>query len=170
MFSVLGTQTEILDCLRSDNFSSRTTLFCNTRSSSDIAIEVYRIPTPGLPMLPLRRLFDFWFSSNRQLVVRPAGYLAATIDDCRRPLLSVLAPQGIALVEIARILEDAGFRGELDLTRNKAINISVIGRSRSASLLYVAQSLDDIDINGVETDRLPPYQRSEDGIPPPYTP
>ncbi|KAJ2754116.1 hypothetical protein H4R27_000208 [Coemansia aciculifera] len=169
MFSVLGTQTEILDCLRSDNFYSRTMLFCNTRSPSDILVEVYRIPTPGVPMLPLRRLFDAWFSKNRQLVVRPASH-SVSLNDYQRPLLKVHAPQGITLVEVARILEETGFRGELDLTRNKAVNISVMGRSRSASLLAMAQSLDDIDNNDPTACQLPPYQRSEDGMPPPYTP
>ncbi|KAJ2062197.1 hypothetical protein GGI08_002712 [Coemansia sp. S2] len=132
MFSVLGTQAEILDCLRSDNFCSHTMLFCNTPSPSDILVEVYRIPTPGVPMLPLLH-----------------------------------APQGITLAEVARILEETGFRGKLDLTRDKAVNISVMGRSRSASLLAMAHSLDN---NDSTTCQLPPYQRSEDGMPPPYTP
>ncbi|KAJ2343602.1 hypothetical protein GGH92_004845 [Coemansia sp. RSA 2673] len=166
MFSVLGTQAEILDCLRSDNFCSHTMLFCNTPSPSDILVEVYRIPTPGVPMLPLRRLFDAWFSKNRQLVVRPASH-QVSINDYRRPLLKVHAPQGITLAEVARILEETGFRGKLDLTRDKAVNISVMGRSRSASLLAMAHSLDN---NDPTTCQLPPYQRSEDGMPPPYTP
>ncbi|KAJ1800048.1 hypothetical protein LPJ56_006567 [Coemansia sp. RSA 2599] len=160
MFGIVGTKREIIDYLR----TMRTMVFTQMSArtyTSDIVVEVYRT-TPEASII--KRWLDF--SSERQLVIR-AGRTFTPSDF--KPLLRIQAPQGLRLCEIADILEKPSKGSTINLTRDKALNISVMGRSRSASLLHFDEyarhhhHLDDHD-------SLPPYQKlSEDGLPPAYS-
>lgn len=123
MFSVIGSHREILQCLR----HLRVPVFSQMRSRSytaDLVIELYRHRMP-----PISSIMDAvrWLASpaQRQLVIR-AGRTFVPREF--KPLARIQVPQGLALDEMAGVLEDLRFRGTHDLTRNKAINISVMGR------------------------------------------
>ncbi|KAJ2706317.1 hypothetical protein FB645_001712 [Coemansia sp. IMI 203386] len=158
MFSVIGTQKEIIDYLK----TMRTMVFTNMSArtyTSDIVVEVYRTTTEASF---LKRWLDF--SPERQLVIR-AGRTFIPSDF--KPIVRIQAPQGLMMCEIASILEKPIKGSTINLTRDKDLNIRVMGRSRSASLLdlddHTKYHLDDLD-------SLPPYQRqSKDGLPPAYS-
>ncbi|KAJ2553925.1 hypothetical protein EV175_002761 [Coemansia sp. RSA 1933] len=176
MFSVLGTQTEIVQCLR----HMHAMVFCKTTQhtfASDVVVELYtkqRAQSPGtawgVHAIPvLGRWLDALFTQQRQLVIRPGRTF--TPSDFR-PLVRIRIPQGVKLSEIATVLESAiaspqaaAHDGNVDLTRDKAINIKVMGRSRSASLLGIDSAADhhlhDFDADPAACS-LPPYQRYDD--------
>ncbi|KAI9500913.1 hypothetical protein BX070DRAFT_236971 [Coemansia spiralis] len=176
MFSVLGTQREIIEFLR----HMRTMIFCKVPSrsfTSEIVVEMYPRPaqhplSSWCSTIPfLGRWVDIVFSRQRQLVIR-AGRSFTPSDF--KPLLRIHAPQGLMLCEIAAIVESSAStprsaykNGCVDLTRDKALNIKVMGRSRSASLLDLDSdrawspfSHDDDDYD-YDSCLLPPYRRSE---------
>ncbi|KAJ1884960.1 hypothetical protein LPJ66_010359, partial [Kickxella alabastrina] len=139
MFSVFGTKQEIISYLRSMQTMVFTKMTARTYTS-DIVVELYRT-TEHNQMTLLRRLLDF--SPQRQLVIR-AGRSFTPSDF--KPLVRIQAPQGLRLCEIAGILEDTaggaaatavaplgGKKFAVNLTRDKELNIRVMGRLRSAS-------------------------------------
>ncbi|KAJ2659762.1 hypothetical protein IWW48_003275 [Coemansia sp. RSA 1200] len=182
MFGVLGTQTEIIQCLK----HLHAMVFCKTNTqptyTSDIVVELYtstqQAQAPGsgwayhaIPMLG--RWLQKLFTQQRQLVIR-SGRTFTPSDF--KPLVRIRVPQGMTLSEIAGVLEAAlreqpassatagGGAGGLDLTRDKATNIRVMGRSRSASLLgwdACAMGSDHPAAHDAAFS-LPPYQRYDD--------
>ncbi|PIA13266.1 hypothetical protein COEREDRAFT_83609 [Coemansia reversa NRRL 1564] len=178
MFSLIGTRVAISDWLR----TMSTMVFSKAilRPSSDILIELYRSPArlslvdeyckrrAGKNFFGRLALLAAccWhrlgcvFSTERQLVIRPASSLG---EDVVPPVLSILVPQGIMLSEVAPLLEQVE-SGSLDVTRDKALNIRVIGRSRAAELIDFDYS-DDEDPAFL----LPPYQPYQSDLPPAYS-
>ncbi|KAJ1648040.1 hypothetical protein LPJ64_000657 [Coemansia asiatica] len=156
MFSVIGTKQEITSFLK----TMRTMIFTHMSArtyTSDIVVELYRT-TPETSII--KKWIDF--STERQLVIR-AGRTFTPSDF--KPILRIQAPQGLMMCEIASILEKPIKGSTINLTRDKALNIKVMGRSRSASNLATKNSNhpDDLDF-------LPPYRKqSEDGLPPAYS-
>ncbi|KAJ1665196.1 hypothetical protein IW140_003538 [Coemansia sp. RSA 1813] len=179
MFSVLGTQTEIVQCLH----DMHAMVFCKTMArsfTSDIVVEMYTKPRSQAPgtgwgyhAIPfLGHWFDSLFTQQRQLVIR-SGRTFMPSD--LKPLVRIRIPQGVTLSEIAGVLESsidsphaAARDGNVDLTRDKAINIRVMGRSRSASLLGIGCSDDSDDLFDTDADAaacsLPPYQRYDGAL------
>ncbi|KAJ2596574.1 hypothetical protein GGH99_007493 [Coemansia sp. RSA 1285] len=185
MFGVLGTQTEIIQCLK----HLHPMVFCKTNTqptyTSDIVVELYTSTQQSQPQAPgsgwayhAIPLFGRWlqtlFTQQRQLVIR-SGRTFTPSDF--KPLVRIRVPQGMTLSEIAGVLETAlreqpassassggGSAGGLDLTRDKATNIRVMGRSRSASLLaWDACALgSDHPAAHDAAFYLPPYQRYDD--------
>ncbi|KAJ1735469.1 hypothetical protein LPJ61_000535 [Coemansia biformis] len=188
MFSAVGTRRQIIECLR----TMPSMAFCKMATgtcTSDLLIELYR----AMPALSLvdeycarrsaangllgrlallaaccwRRLIGRLFSQERQLVIRsaqPSG------PSDLKPLLRIRAPQGIMLSEIAALMDTVEDGAELDLTRDKAVNIRVMGRSRAASLLAADNGLLDDDNDDNPAFLLPPYQRYQADLPPAYSP
>ncbi|KAJ2082699.1 hypothetical protein H4R24_001367 [Coemansia sp. RSA 988] len=178
MFGIIGSRVAISDWLR----TMSTMIFSKTilRPSSDIMIELFRSPTRlslveeyckrstgkslfgRLALLAVccwRRL-GCVFSTERQLVIRPSSSLN---EDGVAPVLSIRVPQGIMLSEVAPLLEKVE-SGSLDVTRDKALNIRVIGRSRTAELLDFVCSDDE-----EPAFLLPPYQPYQADLPPAYS-
>ncbi|KAJ2485979.1 hypothetical protein EV174_001393 [Coemansia sp. RSA 2320] len=142
-------------------------------ATSHLLIEIYRWPSsPASTSTSISSIFDYLFSPRRLLVVRPAPSLAP--PSCpATPLLRVAAPHALTLLEIAHILEHAAFTGQHDLTRNKALNISLIGRSlpdSPPSPLSPADHLVHCAHTTSSPDQLPPYQPCIGGLPPAYSP
>ncbi|KAJ2860325.1 hypothetical protein GGI22_002742 [Coemansia erecta] len=174
MFSVLGTQEEIVQCLR----HMHAMVFCKTMArtfAADIVVELYtksQSQAPGsgwgyhaIPLLG--GWLDALFTRQRQLVIRSGRTFTPSEF---KPLVRIRIPQGLTLSEIAGVLESAiaspqtaATAGNVDLTRDKAINIKVMGRSRSAALLGIDCSPDSDDPFDQDADpatcSLPPYQR-----------
>ncbi|KAJ2387442.1 hypothetical protein H4S02_003366 [Coemansia sp. RSA 2611] len=176
-FTAVGTHRQICALLRTLPMP----IFCSARApTSHLVIELHRACSRPLrddlreacqaralacvarvAACLARRLLACVFSRRRQLVIRaecePAGTDAL-------PLLSVRAPQGLMLSEVAPLLD--GVRvGSVDLTRDKALNIRVIGRSRSLSWIE-----DDACGDCDPLFLLPPYQlHSTTDLPPAYS-
>ncbi|KAJ2660123.1 hypothetical protein IW148_003954 [Coemansia sp. RSA 1199] len=177
VFSAIGTRRQISDLLR----AMPSMVFCkHSRSAtSNIVIELHR----SLPSIwqystnsgeksTIRRMAALavgcWqlliarlFSQERKLVVRAECSEPTT---SAQPLVSIRAPQGIMLSEVAVLLERSVGLDSIDVTRDKALNIRVMGRSRS--LLWIEHEGNE------DTDPLfllPPYQPYENDLPPAYT-
>ncbi|KAJ2779959.1 hypothetical protein H4R18_003705 [Coemansia javaensis] len=187
LFGAVGTRAQIADCLR----AMPTMVFCKLAArtcTSDLVIEMYRARSAlslvdelcaraaearglcgWLALLAgccWRRLAGRLFSRERQLVIR-SEHTAAPVE--APALLRIRAPQGIMLSEIAALIDGAAQdRADIDVSRDKALNIRIMGRSRSASLL------DDADDDGSANDGepaflLPPYQPVQTDLPPAYS-
>ncbi|KAJ1853425.1 hypothetical protein LPJ73_002651 [Coemansia sp. RSA 2703] len=150
MFSVIGRRDEICALLR----SMHTMVFSHMAArtyTADIVIEVYPVDRTAWRM---PRWLDFTSRTPRQLVIRAGRtFVPADFD----PLLAVRAPQGISMREIADVLARCWDQRAVDLTRDKALNISLMGRSRSMQLAD-HEHLDEL--HGFATDdsfSLPPY-------------
>ncbi|KAJ2850713.1 hypothetical protein IWW36_001682 [Coemansia brasiliensis] len=176
MFTAIGTRRQISDLLH----TMPAVLFCKTPShTSNLVIELFHT-LPSLPLLKLmqnsragllnkmvalaafcwRRLVSRVFSYERQLIIRSENTIA--VSD-QTPYLSIKAPQGIMLSEIAGLL-DSNHGGLVDLTRNKELNIRIMGRSRSLSWLD-----DCVDSGNDPLFLLPPYQPCQSDLPPAYS-
>ncbi|KAJ2766581.1 hypothetical protein IWQ57_004302, partial [Coemansia nantahalensis] len=188
MFSVVGTRRQIVECLR----AMPAMAFCKMAAgtcTTDLLVELYRaVPalslgdeyrarrsaaTGLLSRLALlasccwKRVVARLFSQERQLVIR-AAQVSPVDSGAAKPLLRIRAPQGIMLSEIAALMDTAESVAELDLTRDKAVNIRVMGRSRAASLLAAGAGLfgDDDDDDENPAFLLPPYQPHQADLPP----
>ncbi|KAI9479990.1 hypothetical protein BX667DRAFT_198289 [Coemansia mojavensis] len=176
MFTAIGTRRQISELLR----AMPAMLFCKTRShTSNLVIELYHT-LPSMPLLKLmqntqagllsrltclaaffwRRIVSRIFSYERQLIIRSENTIA--VSD-QTPFLSIKAPQGIMLSEIA-VLLDNNQAGLVDLTRDKELNIRIMGRSRSFSWLdnCVESGNDPLFL-------LPPYEPCQSDLPPAYS-
>ncbi|KAJ1958822.1 hypothetical protein GGI12_004645 [Dipsacomyces acuminosporus] len=168
MFSVLGTQSEILAFLE----DKPTAVFCSMSSrtyTSDISVEVHRSDANS----PYSCLWRWWYDSGyRQLVIRARRTF--TPRDFN-PLVSIHVPQGVLLKEVADLLKSAGCRGSHNMVRDKRLNIKVMDRSRSHmtdSQLRHWFCIGESDVNGdSQSALLPPYRPHADEyqLPPPYT-
>ncbi|KAJ2814638.1 hypothetical protein IWW50_007075, partial [Coemansia erecta] len=181
VFSAVGTRRQITDLLRAMPAS---VFSKHARSAtSNIIVELHRAqPVVMLGALPrastfiarvVRAIADiarFWhpliarmlFSQQRRLIVR-SECSASPMDAC--PLVSIRVPQGTMLSEVAALLEHSNTNASIDVTRDKALNIRVMGRSRSLSWF----EHDGSDNDDEPLFLLPPYQPYQNDLPPAYS-
>ncbi|KAJ1719441.1 hypothetical protein LPJ53_005802 [Coemansia erecta] len=153
MFGAIGRRDEICALLRSMHTMVFSQMAARTYTA-DIVIEVYPVNRSAAWRVP--RWLDFaGANAPRQLVIRAGRtFVPADFD----PLLSIRAPQGISMREIAEVLMQSWNRRTVDLTRDKALNISLMGRSRSAQLADLDDENDDHRaFSSDDNFTLPPY-------------